>query len=110
MLLIDDVQFLAKKQAVQEELFHTFNALQADNKQVVLTSDVPPKEIATLEERLRTRFEGGLIADIQPPRRRDEDRHPQTEGVRAQGGAAARRARNFRRATRAPTCAPSRGG
>ena len=67
VLLIDDVQFLAKKQAVQEELFHTFNALQADNKQVVLTSDVPPKEIATLEERLRTRFEGGLIADIQPP-------------------------------------------
>lgn len=67
VLLIDDVQFLAKKQAVQEELFHTFNALQSENKQVVLTSDVPPKEIATLEERLRTRFEGGLIADIQPP-------------------------------------------
>ena len=67
VLLIDDVQFLAGKQAVQEELFHTFNALQADNKQVVLTSDVPPKEIATLEERLRTRFEGGLIADVQPP-------------------------------------------
>ncbi|HJB93169.1 MAG TPA: chromosomal replication initiator protein DnaA [Candidatus Borkfalkia stercoripullorum] len=67
VLLIDDVQFLANKQAVQEELFHTFNALQAENKQVVLTSDVPPKEIATLEERLRTRFEGGLIADIQPP-------------------------------------------
>ena len=67
VLLIDDVQFLAKKQAVQEELFHTFNALQAENKQIVLTSDVPPKEISTLEERLRTRFEGGLIADIQPP-------------------------------------------
>ncbi len=67
VLLIDDVQFLAKKQAVQEELFHTFNVLQSENKQVVLTSDVPPKEIATLEERLRTRFEGGLIADIQPP-------------------------------------------
>ena len=67
VLLIDDVQFLAGKQAVQEELFHTFNALQADNKQIVLTSDVPPKEIATLEERLRTRFEGGLIADVQPP-------------------------------------------
>ena len=67
VLLIDDVQFLAKKQAVQDELFHTFNALQSENKQVVLTSDVPPKEIATLEERLRTRFEGGLIADIQPP-------------------------------------------
>ena len=61
------MQFLAKKQAVQEELFHTFNELQSQNKQIVLTSDVPPKEIATLEERLRTRFEGGLIADIQPP-------------------------------------------
>lgn len=67
VLLIDDIQFLAGKQSVQEELFHTFNALQAENKQIVLTSDVPPKEIATLEERLRTRFEGGLIADIQPP-------------------------------------------
>ena len=67
VLLLDDVQFLAKKQAVQEELFHTFNELQSLNKQIVLTSDVPPKEIATLEERLRTRFEGGLIADIQPP-------------------------------------------
>ena len=67
VLLLDDVQFLAKKQAVQEELFHTFNELQSQNKQIVLTSDVPPKEIATLEERLRTRFEGGLIADIQPP-------------------------------------------
>ena len=67
VLLIDDVQFLAKTKVVQEELFHTFNALKAENKQIVLTSDVPPKEISTLEERLRTRFEGGLIADIQPP-------------------------------------------
>lgn len=67
VLLLDDVQFLAKKQAVQEELFHTFNELKSQNKQVVFTSDVPPKEIATLEDRLRTRFEGGLIADIQPP-------------------------------------------
>ena len=67
VLLIDDVQFLAGKQSAQEALFHTFNALQENNRQIVLTSDVPPKEIATLEERLRTRFEGGLIADIQPP-------------------------------------------
>ena len=67
ILMIDDIQFLAKKPGVQEEFFHTFNELSSQNKQIVLTSDRPPKEIATLEERLRTRFEGGLIADIQPP-------------------------------------------
>jgi chromosomal replication initiator protein len=58
---------LKNKTQVQEEFFHTFNELSAQNKQIVLTSDRPPKEIATLEERLRTRFEGGMIADIQPP-------------------------------------------
>ena len=67
VLMIDDVQFLRNKTQVQEEFFHTFNELSAQNKQIVLTSDRPPKEIATLEERLRTRFEGGMIADIQPP-------------------------------------------
>ncbi len=67
VLMIDDVQFLKNKTQVQEEFFHTFNELSAANKQIVLTSDRPPKEIATLEERLRTRFEGGMIADIQPP-------------------------------------------
>lgn len=67
VLIIDDIQFLAKKPGVQEEFFHTFNELYSQNKQIVLTSDRPPKEIAALEERLRTRFEGGLIADIQPP-------------------------------------------
>ena len=67
VLLIDDVQFLAKKQGVQTEFFHTFNELVMQNKQVVLTSDRPPKEIDVLEERLRTRFEGGLLADVQPP-------------------------------------------
>ena len=67
VLLIDDVQFLAKKQGVQTEFFHTFNELVMNNKQVVLTSDRPPKEIEVLEERLRTRFEGGLFADVQPP-------------------------------------------
>ena len=65
--MIDDIQFLKNKTQVQEEFFHTFNELSAQNKQIVLTSDRPPKEIATLEERLRTRFEGGMIADIQPP-------------------------------------------
>ncbi|MBQ9513438.1 MAG: chromosomal replication initiator protein DnaA [Clostridia bacterium] len=67
VLLIDDVQFLAKKQGVQTEFFHTFNELVMQNKQIVLTSDRPPKEIEVLEDRLRTRFEGGLLADVQPP-------------------------------------------
>ena len=67
VLMIDDVQFLKNKTQVQEEFFHTFNELSSQNKQIVLTSDRPPKEIATLEERLRTRFEGGMIADVQPP-------------------------------------------
>ncbi len=67
VLMIDDIQFLKNKTQVQEEFFHTFNELSSQNKQIVLTSDRPPREIATLEERLRTRFEGGMIVDIQPP-------------------------------------------
>jgi len=67
VLLIDDVQFLARKQATQNEFFHTFNELVMQNKQVVLTSDRPPREIEVLEDRLRTRFEGGLLADVQSP-------------------------------------------
>ena len=67
VLMIDDIQFLKSRTQLQEEFFHTFNELSSQNKQIVITSDRPPKEIATLEERLRTRFEGGMIADIQPP-------------------------------------------
>ena len=80
VLLIDDIQFLADKDRTLEEFFHTFNALHNNNKQVVITSDQPPKLLAGFEDRMKSRFEWGLLTDIQPPGTGDPHRDPAEEG------------------------------
>ena len=96
LLLIDDIHFLAGKERMQEEFFHTFNALFDAHKQIVMTSDRPASEITGLEQRLVSRFEWGLVTELEPPGPRDAHRHPAPQAG-AGASRAARRAHSLHR-------------
>ena len=108
VLLIDDIQFLAGKERIQEEFFHTFNALHESHKQIVLTCDRPASEIQGLEHRLVSRFEWGLVTDLQPPDIEMRLRHPQQKGADPWASRCRRKSSIFSPTASAPTSAGSK--